>query len=70
MKLDEKTVEEILEWMHGKTVVDKQKLREFEDLLNTRPHHEANMYFSEYNVWIELLEKKFQELVKRNASVS
>ena len=60
----EKAIGEVLEWMHGKTVVDKQKLRGFDDLLNTRPHHEANTSFNEYNDWIELLEKKFRELTR------
>ena len=62
----EKAVEEVIEWMHGKTVVDKQKLQEFEELLNTRPHHEANSFFSEYDDWIKLLEKKFESLIKGN----
>jgi len=67
----EKALEEVIEWMHGKTVVDKQKLREFEELLKTRP--ETIDYPYARKPWcnpersaecFELLEKKFQELTK------
>ena len=67
----EKAFEEVIEWMHGKTVVDKQKLREFEELLKNRP--KTIFPPSSRTAWcnpeksaeyFELLEKKLEELTK------
>ena len=67
----EKALDAVIAWMHGKTVVDKQKLREFVELLKNRP----KTIFPPYSrtAWcnpeksaecFELLEKKFRELTK------
>ena len=70
----EKAVEEVIEWMHGKTVVDKQKLGEFEELLETRPKFylyrcdEKDSFIlalKEVDKHFELLEKKFRELKEK-----
>jgi len=59
----EKAVEEVVEWMHGKTVVDKQKLHEFAELLKNRSIN--YMHHSEIDAFFELLEKKFRELKEK-----
>ena len=62
-------IEDVIAWMHGKTVVNKQKLRELGELLKTRP--ETMGYPYARKPWcnpeksakcFELLEKKWEEL--------
>ena len=67
----EKAVEEVIEWMHGKTVVDKQKLREFEELLKNRPQPRYDLdspysgtWMKAYRQYCDKIEKEFRELTK------
>ena len=73
----EKAVEEVLEWMHGRTAVDKQKLREFAELLKNRPQMDEQGivwrdkdhmfkldYKQEFETYFELLEKRFHEFAE------
>jgi len=70
----EKALDAVIAWMHGKTVVDKQKLGEFEELLETRPKFylyrcdEKDSFIlalKEVDKHFELLEKKFRELKEK-----